>query len=298
MLPLVPLLDATKALNEKPFIGLSKLLVLDGLTLTKEEIQNFTDKQEAFGQRVSVLVGKNKFSDDDLIALLNNGIATLFVEDLEYANHLLEIGIPDIRLSLFKENAFRVKFGQVQEVSWSQLVKVSEITKQSFTNAILKGFKTDRSDGLYTTLVVDENERSLGLVYSSKESIAQAVESQKGVYFSRSRNEIWHKGATSGNVQQLLSIDLDCDGDALKFVVRQGGSGSFCHLDTQSCFGDFKNGLYGLQKLLQDRLVNAPEGSYTKRLFNDRDLLDAKIKEEAEEVTEAKEKKRYCMGMC
>ncbi|KAG0677199.1 trifunctional histidinol dehydrogenase [Kluyveromyces marxianus] len=291
MLPLVPLLDATKALNEKPFIGLSKLLVLDGLTLTKEEIQNFTDKQEAFGQRVSVLVGKNKFSDDDLIALLNNGIATLFVEDLEYANHLLEIGIPDIRLSLFKENAFRVKFGQVQEVSWSQLVKVSEITKQSFTNAILKGFKTDRSDGLYTTLVVDENERSLGLVYSSKESIAQAVESQKGVYFSRSRNEIWHKGATSGNVQQLLSIDLDCDGDALKFVVRQGGSGSFCHLDTQSCFGDFKNGLYGLQKLLQDRLVNAPEGSYTKRLFNDRDLLDAKIKEEAEEVTEAKEKK-------
>mgnify|MGYP003362276846 CR=1 FL=1 len=291
MLPLVPLLDATKALNEKPFIGLSKLLVLDGLTLTKEEIQNFTDKQEAFGQRVSVLVGKNKFSDDDLIALLNNGIATLFVEDLEYANHLLELGIPDIRLSLFKENAFRVKFGQVQEVSWSQLVKVSEITKQSFTNAILKGLKTDRSDGLYTTLVVDENERSLGLVYSSKESIAQAVESQKGVYFSRSRNEIWHKGATSGNVQQLLSIDLDCDGDALKFVVRQGGSGSFCHLDTQSCFGDFKNGLYGLQKLLQDRLVNAPEGSYTKRLFNDRDLLDAKIKEEAEEVTEAKEKK-------
>ena len=291
MLPLVPLLDATKALNEKPFIGLSKLLVLDGLTLTKEEIQDFTDKQEAFGQRVSVLVGKNKFSDDDLISLLNNGISTLFVEDLEYANHLLELGIPDIRLSLFKENAFRVKFGQVQEVSWSQLVKVSEITKQSFTNAILKGLKTDRSDGLYTTLVVDENERSLGLVYSSKESIAQAVESQTGVYFSRSRNEIWHKGATSGNVQQLLSIDLDCDGDALKFVVRQGGSGSFCHLNTQSCFGDFKNGLYGLQKLLQDRLVNAPEGSYTKRLFNDRDLLDAKIKEEAEEVTEAKEKK-------
>lgn len=291
MLPLVPLLDATKALNEKPFIGLSKLLVLDGLTLTKEEIQDFTDKQEAFGQRVSVLVGKNKFSDDDLISLLNNGISTLFVEDLEYANHLLEIGIPDIRLSLFKENAFRVKFGQVQEVSWSQLVKVSEITKQSFTNAILKGLKTDRSDGLYTTLVVDENERSLGLVYSSKESIAQAVESQTGVYFSRSRNEIWRKGATSGNVQQLLSIDLDCDGDALKFVVRQGGSGSFCHLNTQSCFGDFKNGLYGLQKLLQDRLVNAPEGSYTKRLFNDPDLLDAKIKEEAEEVTEAKEKK-------
>ncbi|QGN14140.1 histidine biosynthesis trifunctional protein [Kluyveromyces marxianus] len=291
MLPLVPLLDATKALNEKPFIGLSKLLVLDGLTLTKEEIQDFTDKQEAFGQRVSVLVGKNKFSDDDLISLLNNGISTLFVEDLEYANHLLEIGIPDIRLSLFKESAFRVKFGQVQEVSWSQLVKVSEITKQSFTNAILKGLKTDRSDGLYTTLVVDENERSLGLVYSSKESIAQAVESQTGVYFSRSRNEIWRKGATSGNVQQLLSIDLDCDGDALKFVVRQGGSGSFCHLNTQSCFGDFKNGLYGLQKLLQDRLVNAPEGSYTKRLFNDPDLLDAKIKEEAEEVTEAKEKK-------
>ena len=106
-------------------------------------------------------------------------------------------------------------------------------------------------------------------------------------YYSRSRKEIWHKGATSGNVQKLLSIQLDCDGDALKFVVKQGGSGSFCHLETESCFGDFKHGLYELQKLLVDRKSNAPEGSYTKRLFNDPELLTAKIKEEAEELTDA-----------
>lgn len=160
------------------------------------------------------------------------------------------------------------------------------------TESILSLLKTDRSDGLYTTLVVDTYERCLGLVYSSKESIEQAVERQVGVYYSRSRKEIWVKGLTSGNTQKLVSIQLDCDGDALKFVVvQEGRNSSFCHLETESCFGQFKHGLVGLERLLQQRKLSAPQGSYTSRLFNDPALLTAKIKEEAEELTEAKDRK-------
>ncbi|MCB8626820.1 phosphoribosyl-AMP cyclohydrolase, partial [Blautia sp. DFI.3.45] len=72
------------------------------------------------------------------------------------------------------------------------------------TKEVLGEVRTDRPDGLYTTLVVDQYERCLGLVYSSKESIAKAIDLGRGVYYSRSRNEIWIKGETSGNGQKLL----------------------------------------------------------------------------------------------
>lgn len=85
--------------------------------------------------------------------------------------------------------------------------------------------KTDRPDGLYTTVVSDEHGVCLGLVYSNDDSIHKAVQSGAGVYYSRSQNSIWHKGATSGDVQELINIGLDCDGDALRFTVRQKGTG-------------------------------------------------------------------------
>ncbi|ODV93140.1 hypothetical protein PACTADRAFT_51769 [Pachysolen tannophilus NRRL Y-2460] len=152
---------------------------------------------------------------------------------------------------------------------------------------LLCAIKTDRPDGLYTSLVVDKYDHSLGLVYSSKESIHEAIRTLTGVYQSR-RHGLWYKGATSGATQKLLALDVDCDSDCLKFVVEQSGVG-FCHLNQDSCFGNL-SGLTQLEKTLFDRKQNAPEGSYTKRLFNDSTLLNAKIKEEAEELTEAKTK--------
>ena len=84
--------------------------------------------------------------------------------------------------------------------------------------------KSDREDGLYTTVVVNERGICLGLVYSSKESIRQSLEKGMGVYQSRQRG-LWFKGATSGDTQELLHIGMDCDGDALLFTVRQNGDG-------------------------------------------------------------------------
>lgn len=100
---------------------------------------------------------------------------------------------------------------------------------------------SDRSDGLYPTVVTDEDGVCLGLVYSNEESIETALRLQRGVYHSRSRKGLWIKGEESGDIQQLVRIEWDCDGDALRFMVRQQGNGKsmvedawiFCRLQEQ-----------------------------------------------------------------
>jgi len=151
--------------------------------------------------------------------------------------------------------------------------------------------KTDRPDGLYTTVVCTRNNEALGLVYSSKESIIAALECGRGVYYSRSRNSLWRKGDTSGRHQTLHRIDADCDGDALRFTVTQNGDDikAFCHLGTLTCWGE-PWGLRNLETTLVQRLEHAPPGSYTKRLFDDEELLRDKLVEEAQELSEAETK--------
>jgi len=157
-------------------------------------------------------------------------------------------------------------------------------------SAIACTLKSDRPDGLYPTVVTDEAGKCLGLVYSSKESVVESVRTLTGVYYSRSRKEIWHKGKTSGDTQKLKKIEVDCDRDALRFVVEQGGAGSFCHLKQRSCFYAADTGLTGLMNTLESRKTTAPEGSYTKKLFEDSALLKAKLVEEAYELADAKTK--------
>jgi phosphoribosyl-ATP pyrophosphohydrolase/phosphoribosyl-AMP cyclohydrolase/histidinol dehydrogenase len=156
--------------------------------------------------------------------------------------------------------------------------------------------KTDRTDGLYTTVVCTRTGEALGLVYSSKESIVAALQCGRGVYYSRSRKSLWRKGDTSGHYQTLHRLDVDCDGDALRFTVTQQSTeedshrgAAFCHLNTLTCWGP-PRGLRHLEQTLQSRLQSAPEGSYTKRLFDDSVLLRDKLVEEAQELAEAVEK--------
>ncbi|MFP4598857.1 MAG: phosphoribosyl-ATP diphosphatase [Persicimonas sp.] len=151
-------------------------------------------------------------------------------------------------------------------------------------DAIAAPLSSDRPDGLFSTVVCDEYGKALGLAYSSEESLREAVDRKQGVYQSRSRG-LWVKGKTSGATQDLLSIDLDCDADAIRFRVRQHGPG-FCHEDTRTCWGE-DDGLSALERVLQSRLEDAPEGSYTKRLFEDPELLAKKLLEEAGELAEA-----------
>jgi phosphoribosyl-ATP pyrophosphohydrolase/phosphoribosyl-AMP cyclohydrolase/histidinol dehydrogenase len=153
---------------------------------------------------------------------------------------------------------------------------------------VLAQAKSDRPDGLFTTLVTDERGVALGLVYSNEESVAESLRSGRGVYHSRKRG-LWRKGDTSGDWQELVRVETDCDQDCLSFIVRQQGTG-FCHLQTATCFGQYR-GVSKLQKTLLSRKQSAPAGSYTARLFNDPKMLNAKIMEEAAELCEATSEK-------
>ncbi|MFG0305656.1 MAG: phosphoribosyl-ATP diphosphatase [Phycisphaerales bacterium JB040] len=164
----------------------------------------------------------------------------------------------------------------------------------SGTISLAEGFcaplASDRPDGLWPTVVVDELGVCLGLVYSNLRSVHASLESGRGVYWSRSRNELWEKGATSGDTQELIRLEVDCDRDALRATVRQAGS--FCHTGTRGCFESSATspgprGLGELERTIRARLEAAPEGSYTKRLVTEPGLLRAKLMEEAGELAEA-----------
>lgn len=143
---------------------------------------------------------------------------------------------------------------------------------------------------LIPTIVQDTSGEVLMLAYSSKESLKLALEEGRGIYFSRSRNNIWKKGESSGHTQRLISCRTDCDRDALLFTVEQAG-GAACHTDAYSCFGSgIRSPRFSVPELfetLKQRRESAPEGSYSAKLFASRPLLLKKIMEEAFEVTQA-----------
>lgn len=151
-------------------------------------------------------------------------------------------------------------------------------------DAIAAPLTSDRPDGLWPTVVTDERGVALGLAWSDLDSLRRAVADGRGVYHSRRRG-LWVKGGTSGDHQDLLRVDLDCDRDALRFTVRQHGRG-FCHVGTRTCWGP-DGGLGELQRRLAARRREAPEGSYTRRLFEDSNLLRSKLVEEAGELADA-----------
>ncbi|SCU98981.1 LAME_0G01310g1_1 [Lachancea meyersii CBS 8951] len=293
--PILPFFAAGKDLKSvteaKPFISLTGQALLDLSKTSVEEAAAFIEENKSYKFVCGLLQPGHQVSDDDIVRFVNCGIAVLFIASEEEANRLQQLGVPQERLALDNGSAYVSQFEIVQDFAKDRIIDASSLTESQMAQALLSSIKTDREDKLYTTLVVDTYQRCLGLVYSSEESVKMAIEKQVGVYFSRSRNEIWVKGLTSGNTQKLVNIQLDCDGDALKFVVVQEGKKSdFCHLNTASCYGEFQHGLVGLEQLLRQRMENAPEKSYTRRLFNDPALLTAKIKEEAEELTEANTK--------
>jgi phosphoribosyl-ATP pyrophosphohydrolase len=151
-------------------------------------------------------------------------------------------------------------------------------------DAIAAPMVSDRLDGLWPTVVADERGMALGLAYSSIESLREAVRTRSGVYHSRKRG-LWRKGGSSGDTQELLRVDPDCDRDTLRFTVRQSGRG-FCHNGTTTCWGQGR-GLAALGRTVSDRIKDAPPESYTARLVSDSGLLKAKLIEEARELADA-----------
>ena len=145
--------------------------------------------------------------------------------------------------------------------------------------------------GLIPAIVVDAvTKQVLTLAYMSRESLKLSMEKEQTVFYSRSRQELWHKGETSGNYQNIVSITADCDKDALVVVVEPEGPA--CHLGTHSCFTnpvfDSENrqefSYEGLMKLIEGRKTEKKEGSYTTYLFEKG--IDKILKKVGEECTE------------
>jgi phosphoribosyl-AMP cyclohydrolase / phosphoribosyl-ATP pyrophosphohydrolase len=152
-------------------------------------------------------------------------------------------------------------------------------------DAFLACLDWDKGAGLVPCVVQEETGAVLMVAWQSRESLRGALETGRGVYFSRSRGEVWVKGATSGHTQELLLARADCDRDALLFTVRQ--TGPACHTGRATCFGAAEFGLADLERVVAGRLASPPPGSYTARLFAEPGLLDAKLREELAEVVEA-----------
>lgn len=145
--------------------------------------------------------------------------------------------------------------------------------------------------GLIPAIVVDaESKKVLTLAYMNRESLEISMKEGRTCFYSRSRQELWRKGETSGNVQHIVSITADCDRDALTVEVIKDGPA--CHLGTDSCFSNpvFRSDLpepftlEGLMKLLEGRKTEKKEGSYTTYLFEKG--IDKILKKVGEETTE------------
>jgi phosphoribosyl-AMP cyclohydrolase / phosphoribosyl-ATP pyrophosphohydrolase len=152
-------------------------------------------------------------------------------------------------------------------------------------NDILENAKFG-ADGLITAVVQDANTREiLTVAYMNKEALALTLERRETYLWSRSRQQLWHKGATSGNSQKVKNVSLDCDSDAV--LVEVEPLGPACHTGSYSCFGvepAIEGVLHELYTVIEGRKETRPDGSYTTYLFNNG--LDKILKKVGEEATE------------
>jgi phosphoribosyl-ATP pyrophosphohydrolase/phosphoribosyl-AMP cyclohydrolase len=132
----------------------------------------------------------------------------------------------------------------------------------------------------------------LMLAYMDEQALGRTRETGELHLWSRSRQEPWHKGMTSGNVQKVKSLRLDCDGDTLLALVEPAGPA--CHTGERTCFhrGELEPGapyesLPRLERTLRERARDRPQGSYTVELLDDPARIGEKVMEEAEEVARA-----------
>src|SRR5262244_2823301 len=142
------------------------------------------------------------------------------------------------------------------------------------------------ADGLIPAVVEDARTREvLTVAYVNREALQLTLERRETYFWSRSRQQLWHKGETSGNSQKVTKVSLDCDNDAV--LVEVEPLGPACHTGSYSCFGVepvLEGMLHELYSVIEERKERRPEGSYTTYLFNSG--LDKILKKVGEEATE------------
>ena len=284
--------DWTQALREKvlhwSLFG-ATCLQIDG-KLTEEQLKELQRIVKQTGGRTDIYLWSESLSGDQALELLNIG-GSKIVCQLENREHFG--AIPDDRLMFSDSDQWNV----LEAPSGETLASLEEKRPAVVDSDWLAGnsetvadyycgiLKTDRPDGLWSTIICDPLGIALGLAYSNRESLLHAIKSRQGTYWSRSRNGLWVKGLTSGATQKMLGIRFDCDCDCLRFTVTQDAPG-FCHRNTHTCFGEERSIATVVQRLTE-RIESSEAGSFTKKLANDASLLQKKLLEEAQELAEA-----------
>jgi len=201
--------------------------------VTRLQLSQLLEKKIYQDRLVLCLPGSTRQENIDAIAGTQVDVYSHQVQDIELVEAWLkEYGTdrPDVFVSFSSpslESALKIsKLGAIPIIP-ARALKVDAAPGPGMINVarlLTANATSDRPDGLFSTLVTDERGVALGLVYSSEESVAKSLETGRGVYQSRKRG-LWYKGESSGDVQELVSITLDCDKDCFNFVVRQKGRG-------------------------------------------------------------------------
>ena len=251
------------------------------------------------GGSVDIQIKLDSPEEAAVLALLNAGASTIICKESEAA--ALQSVPPDRLAQLHNNHKKTLTAGdQIEQANPTakELSNLEKIGVDCLVNADLlrdnpdliadffcHTLVSDRPDGLWPTLIVDSLGLALGLAYSNRESLLDAVVHRRGTYWSRSRDSLWIKGASSGAIQQLIGIRMDCDRDCLRFQVGQEPPG-FCHRETYSCFGEQRT-IQSVVQRLCERIESTDEQSFTKTLANDPEMLRKKLLEEALELSDS-----------
>ena len=241
-------------------------------------------------------------TQDNILALLPKNKAAVYIEtDMEtnlkrYNNYTnlffvkfankANISLEEIRTYTAKNIAIEAKF-DISDISHFEKENISVIidceyyeNKEKMTEAFCQCLDFEKRYGYLPTIVQDyETKQVLMLAYSNLDSLKQALNTQKGTYFSRSRKKIWIKGETSGNIQGLVKARYNCDKDAILFFVRQ--TGNACRHGKYSCFSEKDIEINSLYNDILNKKRLLPDKALTTKLFEDEFVLKKKLMEKA-----------------
>ena len=241
-------------------------------------------------------------TQDNILALLPKNKAAVYIEtDIEanlkrynnYTNLFFvklankeNTSLEEIRTYTAKNIAIESKF-DIQDISRFEKENISVIidceyyeNKEKMTETFCQCLDFEKRYGYLPTIVQDyETKQVLMLAYSNLDSLKQALNTQKGTYFSRSRKKIWIKGETSGNIQGLVKARYNCDKDAILFFVRQ--TGNACRHGKYSCFSEKDIEINSLYNDILNKKRLLPDKALTTKLFEDEYVLKKKLMEKA-----------------
>lgn len=247
-----------------------------------------------------MLIDTSDLEEATALDLLNDGVSMLFRNERTVpqwptipADRVIDLSMDPIAAKVGDRIETWVEMSEDEPLTPLQINHLTELDKYLLIDTsilernpnLIADSMVPSDESRMPTVICDPLGIALGLAYSNRESLRHAIATREGTYWSRSRNELWVKGKTSGATQKLLGVRVDCDSDCLRFTVTQDAPG-FCHKKTHTCFGEERS-IATVIARLKERVQSSNGKSFTRRLATDASLLEKKLLEEAKELSDA-----------